>query len=134
MEIGRIAEDWKGNLTAVSHAFSKVPEENHMTIRYEDLVIRPREVVSQLCAWLDVDYNEALLGFFTQNRDFQLEPVETLGWKAKTLAPIDSEGVGRHVLELTLSEIAEFESVAGDVLAQYMYHIHCGRNRGADAP
>jgi hypothetical protein len=44
---------WRGSVRLSARLHSRVPEEQLLTVRYEDLVTRPREVINALSGYLD---------------------------------------------------------------------------------
>lgn len=121
VEIDGIAEEWKSNVTRVAAYLEGLPRERSRTIRYEDLTSRPEEVLREVCTWLGLEFEAAMLTFHEANRRHQLEPFETRDWKARTFEPISSRTVGRYEHVLPAAERAAFERLASPALARFDY-------------
>lgn len=113
--IRSIAEEWvKTNNEIQKHATSSL-----MQVRYEDLVASPKSTIAEVCAFLSVPYSAAIESFYLHND----EPEEFLQWKEKTRHDVMSTQVSRYRRDLNEQEIAQFEDVAGPMLAQYGYDL-----------
>lgn len=121
-DVAAIATEWKGNVEAVRWAFSLMPQEQRLEIRYEDLVAKSETTLREVCRFLGEEYDPAMLEYHRLNRRDTLEPVEFLQWKAKTLEAPDPSSLGRFRTELTSGEIESFDKIAGDLLRDYRYN------------
>lgn len=113
-----VAVQWSNN---VRKAMELLPKSSTTTIRYEDLVRRPKTELGKVCHSLKLKFEEEMLDFHRINKTHELEPQSTLDWKRKTLTPIDSESVGRYGSELEPSEREIFEQVAARELRAFGY-------------
>lgn len=116
-----IAHEWTGNLEKVGRFAASIADDQSLTVKYEDLVVRPTDVCKIICKWLQMEYDPEMKNFYRENKRLRLEPAETMAWKQKTDHPIDASGVGRYMNELNSDECKDFEKIAGDALAQYGY-------------
>jgi hypothetical protein len=120
-EIMGIALEWSSNLKKIDSFMSTRPHEAAMTIRYEDLVLKPRPTIMAICDWLGVVFEEVMLNFNQQNILKKLEPDLTIDWKKRTLQPISGATVGRYAELLSKEEQDEFLCGAGNMLRRYSY-------------
>ena len=115
-----IARDW-GQTQRLATTMQKViGSERFLGIRYEYLARDPEQTMSDLCAFLDVKFSEALC-FSVQSEEVRqkIEPSQAMNEDRKS--PILRGGVGRFRVEADNQDIEIFGSVAGDVLDQLGY-------------
>jgi sulfotransferase family protein len=90
---------WRGSIRLSARLRAQTPEEQLLTVRYEELVARPREVVSAVSDYLGQRISRtALYG-------------------------IHDGGVGRWQEELTPKQITQVEKVAGTELTRLGYRL-----------
>jgi hypothetical protein len=116
-----VASAWREDLQHISSALAWLPKGQLMELRYEDLCTQPQTTLEPVCAHLGVPYSRDLLDFHWHNKRLGLEPRELLGWKARTLAPLSRETIGRHLTMLSAEERARFAVRAAEPLRRYGY-------------
>lgn len=121
VEIEAIAREWSSGVLEAAEFLARASRERAMTLRYEDLVASPREVLDRVCAWMGLEFEPAMLDFHLENERSGLEPEATRGWKTKTFEPIDAGSVGRHGRQLARAEREAFERVGAVALARFGY-------------
>jgi len=92
-------------------------------VKYEDIVSRPEAKLSEICQFLSVRYNPAMLKFYESNKRDQQEPRELMAWKQKTLEPISRDRVGRYRKLLPGSAVAELTDIARKWLVKFGYPV-----------
>lgn len=115
-----IANHWRNNVLRIERDLRSC-NSSFLTIRYEDLVSRTDKELQKLCDFLGIEFQNEMVSFYLVNRSQNLEPVETLEWKQKTLMPIEPSSIGRYLDTLTKEDILHFEEVAGDALDIFHY-------------
>ena len=120
-DVGDIAMKWAGNIIKIDSFMSLLSSHNAMTIKYEDLVTEPLNIISDICKWADIPFEAGMLDFYKNNKKNRLEPKLTMDWKKRTLKPISSETVGRYVQLLSKKEQSEFNESAYDALNLFGY-------------
>jgi len=120
-DIGDIATQWAANVREIAEQLRAMTADAAIALRYEDLVAAPVDELSRLCTWLGLRFSAQMLQFHQLNRANRLEPTATLDWKRRTLEPIDSHTVGRHVAQFTDAEAATFLSIATGELRRFGY-------------
>lgn len=122
-DIALIASEWSNNVSFVENEFQMLPAERQKTIRYEDMVNNPIRLLKEVCSWLELEYQPAMLNFHDSNKKYSLEPEQTLGWKKRTLEPISSNTVGRYQEQLSRTDIDVFQQHAESELIRYSYQV-----------
>jgi Sulfotransferase family len=90
---------WRGSIRLSARLRAQTPEEQLLTVRYEELVARPREVVSALSDYLGQRVSRtALYG-------------------------VHDGGVGRWQKELTPKQVTQVEKIAGAELGRLGYRL-----------
>lgn len=111
------ARYWKG-LVAIGLAAERSLGSRVFRLTYEDLAARPQPMLTALCAFMNAPNAPAMLEF--HGRELRLAGMETEN-AAELRRPINARQVGRHAREMTTSDIARVESVAGPELAALGY-------------
>ena len=98
---------WWSEIVRRGCRFGEEHPEAYREVRYEDLVVRPREVLPGLQAWLGVpDETDAILARYrTSDGEPTLDPSVLARWRR----------------EVDPDEVARFEAAAGDLLARCGY-------------
>jgi hypothetical protein len=122
-DIKDVAQEWHSNLTKVEEFFSKNPQINAKTVRYEDLIISPQAILTDVFSWCGFEYEPSVLDFFRQNISMNLEPEKTMEWKAKTKHPIDSANFGKYKKIISKDQIRKFDEIARESLLHYGYEL-----------
>lgn len=85
------------------------PDQYH-EVRYEDLVADPRQHLEALCAFLDEDFDEAML---EHHRASNTKVPKYKDWHEQVHGPVTQSAVQRWQRDLDEQEIRLFEHVAG---------------------
>ena len=116
-----IANQWKTNVETVIASFDAIGWENVHEITFTGLILDTESTLRDLCEAIGEEYDPSMLDYEVTNRRNQLEPVEFMEWKEKTLRPPMKTEVGRYKDELPSEEIRTFESIAATQLKRYGY-------------
>lgn len=111
-----IASEWSANNRLL---INLITASNPLLVRYEELLLNPIKELSRMCIFLGVPYDNSMLNY--HHVENQNEPMEFLGWKEKTLAPIDRDNINKFQLLLSKHEIAQFDNIAGAELDFFGY-------------
>lgn len=115
------AWQWSGRVNSIDSFLKQFETHRVHVVRYEDLTSNPQKYLSQVCEFLNLDFEPAMLEFGKRNAELELEPKSFLQWKSKTTEAVSDSQVERWKQELTLSEIRKFELIAGPTLARFGY-------------
>ncbi len=90
---------------------------NFLTVRYEDLVLRPEETMPRLYDFLGCDYNRAYLAY-----DRARDPYPARwDWVPQASGPLDPHHVFKWQRQLPADDQAHIASLAADFMTHYGY-------------
>ena len=116
-----IGESWKANVETITRAFESMDPERFIHVRYEDLVKHSESTLETLCSFVGEEFSPQMLEFYKYNNDKKLEPSKTLGWKKKTLQPIDQQGSGQYRQLLSASDESVLRNLTSALLEEFGY-------------
>ncbi len=129
------ATRWQKRIqTAREHAAELV---NYREVRYEDLVTKPEETLRGICDYIDLPFEPVMLRYYERAAERLTEIDRDLGRNgsairsgeerleghAMTLKPPSVERIERWRGEMAAEQVAEFEGVAGGLLAELGYDV-----------
>jgi hypothetical protein len=131
--VAETARWWQEAIAAGRAGASRVP--HYLEIRFEDLVREPTATLRRVCAFIDLDWDPAILRFYERAPDRVAEVITDYEENGRVLAtaverhhihrltgfPPDVGRAAAWRQELAPAEIAEFESVAGETLEELGY-------------
>ncbi len=130
--IAAIAAEWRDTLWRVRRAAARVP--HYAEIRYERLVAEPEAVLRELCDFLELCFDQAMLQAheraaerLAELRSAEIGPDGVVRLPdgteivARTLQPPDPRRAGRWREALSEHEVTRFERFAGGALLQEGY-------------
>ncbi len=120
-DIMSIAKEWSNNLFHAKNVFDSMNSSDHMTIKYEDLLLNNESTLLKICSFIGECYDPNMSNYYVENKVKSLEPLDFIQWKEKTLLPIQKDNVGKYKKELSKVEIYEFEKYAQNFLEMYKY-------------
>lgn len=116
-----VALHWVANVEAARRAGSLVGSKRYAEVHYERLVAQPEETLKELCTFLDLPYDAAMLGFYDQADEVM----------ATSLRPEVHRGLVKPLrldarewrTDMPRDDVVVFESLAGDLLAALGYEV-----------
>lgn len=146
--ITEVAERWRRRIeTARQHAADL--GDYYLEVRYEDLVGDPEAALRRICEFIELPYHAAMLDYHERaatrltemDRDLgtgENGPVRTgnerLAGHAMTTEPPSTDRCGRWRDEMSEIDEAEFERVAGRLLADLGYETRTAAGGGGADP
>lgn len=112
---------WKKRVKAGQEAGKTLIPQRYCEVYYEKLVLEPHETLLNLCNWLGLDYTPQMLVYY-QHSDSCI-PQEYAHLFELIDKPVDPSRVYAWNRSLSPLEIADFESVAGDLLVELGYEL-----------
>ena len=115
-----IAEEWVQNIEKIEASFSAINDDLHHTIKFEELIEKPEDILRDICVFLEIDYDEEMLNYFRTTQNDGLEPDDFLQWKSKNLMPLQKDEAKKYT-KLSPDELRAFERNAENILSKYQY-------------
>lgn len=116
---------WKRHVERGLRAGRALGESRYREVRYEKLVTDPEATLRELCDFLGVDFDDAMLRYHQRAqrvvRDFP-RPLEQ-----RHLLQPPTSGLRDWRTQMTASDLARFEALAGDTLEGLGYERSVGR-------
>lgn len=120
-KVDEIAKEWVSNNQRILDFSKGLSKENYHFLRYEDLVENPEIELRKVTDFLGLEYSPNMLNYHKENRQNQVEPLETMDWKKKTLEKPDPSEIGKYKDVLSEGEIDTFEDIAEKLLSKFKY-------------
>ena len=130
----RIARRWVREVTAARSDGAALPLGRYLEVRYEDLVAEPERVLGDVCGHIQLTFDPAMLRFHERAGERLAELGDLPGRRGRPRSaseratqfervqrPLDSGRAGSWREELSAEDRAEFEAIAGDLLAELGY-------------
>jgi hypothetical protein len=105
---------WRHEVEAARAFGAAVGRERYLELRYEDLVARPEAVVRDVCDFLDLSFEPAMLDYH-RDRDLEVDPNHS------RLAEPVSPGLRDWRTQMRPVDVARFEAIAGPLLGDLGY-------------
>jgi hypothetical protein len=115
------AYHWSAQVAAGLAAATHFGPEVVHTVRYEDLVKDPATVLSGICAFAGMDFDEAMVG----SRDYRLRGYER-GQQDLVLQSPDLSRIDGWRQQLTAHQVRDFEWITGELLGYLGYDLVYG--------
>jgi len=111
-----VALDWCYKLFTIEKSFVKIPSDKKITIRYEDLLENPEQVVKLLCKLIDIKYESNMLNFYRTSNKYIGSHHSKLIFQ-----PINKYNRFKWKKTLSLNEAESFTLIAKYYLKKYNY-------------
>ncbi len=132
-DIATLAGEWKRLVMAARAAAGK----DYLEVRYERLLTETEPVLREVCEFIDLKFDPAMLRYFERTPERLKEHVtrrdaegvvvvsheQRLQQHTLTMQPPKRERMNRWKEEMSAGEQAEFHSVAGDLLEELGYEL-----------
>jgi len=133
-----MAERWQRRIVAAREGAADIKPDAYLEVRYEDLVTDTEGTLRRICEFAGLGFDPAMLDYHRRagerlaemNRDLDnaengivRTATNRLAAHALTTEPPTTDRCERWRNEMTAAEVAEFESVAGDLLAGLGYEV-----------
>lgn len=116
-----IAKLWREEQLTGMYWLNKLPRQNMLLLKYEELLSVPEGAVRNLCSFLGESYEGQMLDFFNTSEAKKSSSLSR-AWR-NTSGPIMRNNIGKYKAALTPSEIALFEAIAGRELDYFAYKL-----------
>jgi predicted MarR family transcription regulator len=115
------AHRWARRVGRAQRAGGALGPERFRMVRYEDLTASPESVVADLCSFLDLDYGPEMLRYF-EKPDEVFAGLDDQPHHENLRLPV-TQGLRDWRRQMSSENVARFEAVAGDVLAELGYEV-----------
>jgi hypothetical protein len=120
VKIDEIASEWNENNKKILCFLEKHKKTNEsVSIKYEDLVLRPKRELERICDFFQIDFSSNMLEYYLYND----EPDSTIDWKKKTKKPLDVSSIGKYKEKLSKEQIQIFSEIAREMLQEFNYEL-----------
>lgn len=116
--VAAVALDWRYKLSRIEKSFKNIPEENKITIRYEDLLENPEDTIKSVCSVIGIGYEKVMLDFYKTSHKHTIPHHSELIFK-----PLNKENTNKWKKNLLPREVKIFNMLAGHYLKKYNYEI-----------
>jgi len=139
LTVAAVAGRWQEK---VAKARRDAPRLKHyLEVRYEDLILAPERTLAEICEFVELPFDEAMLDYHERagerleemKRELPAEGGKTelsverrMATHAKTREPPDPSRVARWREQMSTEDRAEFEATAGELLAELGYPVGDG--------
>jgi hypothetical protein len=132
----KVAERWRKRILKAREDAKRL--DHYMEARYEDLVTDPEPTLRQVCEFVELDYDPAMLRYHERAderlaemaRDLPEEPGRPrrpadhrMEAHALTADPPRTDRVARWKKDMSDADVAEWVAAAGDLLAEMGYEV-----------
>lgn len=108
------AEYWESYIEKGREQSRRLPPDQYIELRYEDLLARPEDTMRTLCGFLGEAYSSEM---------FTVSPVDAPGKTPLVHKPLKADNAGKWRTGMTPAQIRAFESVAGNTLRELGYEL-----------
>lgn len=110
---------WRSRVSRGRGGGHQLGADRYAEVRYEDLVDDPGDITRRVCDFLGLDYYPEMLRFHERGADF-IAAANTPEAFTGLAQPI-TKGMRDWRIEMPASDVAMFEAIAGDLLAELGY-------------
>jgi Sulfotransferase family len=122
----QFARLWRKEVRDARTLGGRIGAARYVEVRYEDLVGDPESTIRAVCAFAAIPYDAAMLDY-TEAVDVSAKPHQQ-----RLLTP-PTTGVRSWREDMSAEDVAAFEAVAGDLLAELEYDVSSDGGSGARA-
>jgi hypothetical protein len=122
---------WARQIAPGLAAAARLGPERLLSVRYEDVVLEPAQRLKEICGWVEIPYDEAMV----YSRDYSVLPY-TAAQHSLVAQPPDPSRTTSWQDKLSARQIESFEYLTGDLLSclgyEPQYGIRARRPRTLD--
>jgi hypothetical protein len=110
---------WRRHVTSGRKRGRRLGADRYSEVRYEELTEDPERTIKQLCAFLDIAFDERMLRYYERSED--LYPGRETPKHHRNLAKPPTKGMRDWRTQLTPDKVAAFEAIGGGLLTELGY-------------
>ena len=115
----RLALHWRLRVERGREAGTELGPQRYLEVRYEDLVAHPEPALRAICAFIELAYDDAMLGY--QQRVGEIVQFDPEPWNHDNLAKPPTVGLRDWRSQMSKRDLARFELLAGPALERFGY-------------
>jgi hypothetical protein len=120
-KISKIAQYWQQQVNAGISAGKTLDSSRYYEVFYEQLLQQPEVTLRDLCDWLYLEYTPQMLKYYHDaSSNIQPEHINLFELNQK---PIDASRAYAWKYQLSKQDLADFESLAGNLLQKLGYEL-----------
>ncbi len=112
-----LARNWVRYIEAIEACRAALPPERFMLVRYETLLVHPEQAARDLCAFLGVEYDAAMLDFHQSVDRYVTDPLNIVN----LARPVMQDNVEKWRTRMSPKDLTIFEAIAGEALSRVGY-------------
>jgi hypothetical protein len=115
--------DWLWSINEITRFGSRIGNDQYFQVRYEDLVEDPVHELTNICTFLNEEFDKRMLDYWMENRSYHLEPERHMAWKKLTLEKVTDKRVSIWKSTLNSKEIRQIETLTVNEMESFGYHL-----------
>lgn len=115
----RLALHWRLRVERGREAGEPLGPQRYLEVHYEDLVAKPEATLREICAFIELEYDEAMLRY--QKRVDEIVQFDPEPWNHGNLAKPPTVGLRDWRTQMSKRDLARFELLAGPTLERFEY-------------
>ena len=120
--LSRAAFVWRRRMYFYEMIRSEYPQDI-LGIKYEDLVTDPELICQEICRFLEIDFDPAMLQYYETNQDMKQVPKGQEKKHEKTRQQVTNAYVDTWKAELTSEQVSLIQNITSSYLEQYDYSL-----------
>jgi len=116
-----VARQWHVEQQLALECGRRVPASRYLALSYEELTSNPESSLGLLCRWLDIEFSPTMLDFHASEEASKTAASGKL-WE-NVRKPVMSTNSRKWLKSLSIEDVVDFESVAGESLLQLGYEL-----------
>lgn len=114
-----LAQNWHTEQQLALNHCQSTDKQRIIKVQYEKLIEQPEAIIQEICNRLQIAYNPEAMNYFT-SEESKITAQSGEMW-ANVVNPVMNNNTQKYKTEASLQEIAIFEGIAGNSLAQLRY-------------
>jgi hypothetical protein len=90
------------------------------TVKYEQLILFPEKIISEICVFLNIKYEKEMLDY--RNSSKRLVSKNEMAWKTNTFQKLDKNNFNKWEKEFSSEKIFFLNGVFNEILVQHNYN------------
>jgi hypothetical protein len=114
-----LALHWRLRVERGRQAGASLGPARYLEVHYEELVAQPEPVLRTICEFIELDYDDSMLGY--QKRVDEIVQFDPEPWNHRNLEKPPTVGLRDWRTQMSPRDVARFELLAGPTLRKFSY-------------